>query len=80
MDLRTARSIFARHSADFVVAYVFGSVATGSADEHSDIDVILVRDTALPFFDHLHPGGAGGDARRGGPLLRQAGGLHGTAD
>ena len=29
----------------------FGSVAAGSAGEHSDIDVILVRDTALPFFD-----------------------------
>lgn len=53
MDLRTAKSIFARHRADFVVAYLFGSVATGSADEHSDIDVILVRDTALPFFDRI---------------------------
>ena len=53
VDLRTAKSIFARHSADFVVAYVFGSVATGRADEHSDIDVILVRDTALPFFDRV---------------------------
>ena len=53
MDLRTANSIFARHRADFVVAYVFGSVATGSADEHSDVDAILVRDTALPFFDRV---------------------------
>ena len=53
VDLRTAKSIFARHSADFVVAYVFGSVAAGSADEHSDIDVILVRNTALPFFDRV---------------------------
>ena len=53
VDLRTAKSIFARHSADFVVAYVFGSVAAGSADEHSDIDVILVRHTALPYFDRV---------------------------
>ena len=53
MDLRAAQSIFARHGADFILAYVFGSVATGRADEHSDIDVILVRDTALPFFDRV---------------------------
>ena len=53
MDLRTAKSIFTRHSTDFIVAYVFGSVAVGGADEHSDIDVILVRHTALPYFDRV---------------------------
>ena len=53
VDLRTAKSIFARHSADFVVAYGFGSVATGRADEHSDIDVIVVRHTTQPFFDRV---------------------------
>lgn len=53
MDLSTAKSIFARHSDIFREAYVFGSVAAGTADEHSDIDVILVRDTRLPFFDRI---------------------------
>ena len=53
MDLDAAKSIFARHADDFRVAYVFGSVAAGTADEHSDIDVIVVRDTALPFFDRV---------------------------
>ena len=48
-----AKSIFARHADQFIAAYVFGSVAAGSADEHSDIDVILVRDTALPYFDRV---------------------------
>lgn len=53
MNLDTAKAIFARHADKFIAAYVFGSVAAGTADEHSDIDVILVRDTALPFFDRV---------------------------
>ena len=53
MNLDTAKAIFARHADQFITAYVFGSVAAGTADEHSDIDVILVRDTALPFFDRI---------------------------
>ena len=53
VDLDAAKSIFARYANDFRVAYVFGSVAAGTADEHSDIDVVLVRDTALPFFDRV---------------------------
>ncbi len=53
MDLRAAEAIFARHSDAFLEAYVFGSVAAGTADEHSDVDVILVRDTPLPFFDRI---------------------------
>ena len=53
MDLDTAKAVFARHADKFITAYVFGSVADGTADEHSDIDVILVRDTGLPFFDRI---------------------------
>ena len=53
MNLDTAKAIFARHADKFIAAYVFGSVAAGTSDEHSDIDVILVRDTALPFFDRV---------------------------
>ena len=53
MDLDTAKAIFARHAHRFVTAYVFGSVAAGAADEHSDVDVILVRETDRPFFDRV---------------------------
>ena len=53
VNLDTAEAIFTRHADKFIIAYVFGSVAAGTADEHSDIDVILVRDTALPFFDRV---------------------------
>ena len=53
MNLDTAKAIFARHTDKFITAYVFGSVAAGTADEQSDIDIILVRDTALPFFDRI---------------------------
>ena len=53
MDLAAASAIFARYAHQFVVAYVFGSVAAGTADEHSDIDVIVVRHTTQPFFDRV---------------------------
>jgi predicted nucleotidyltransferase len=33
----------------FIRAYVFGSVARGEQDEYSDIDIIMVRATELPF-------------------------------
>jgi predicted nucleotidyltransferase len=32
---------------------VFGSIARGDQDEYSDVDILLVRDTQLPFFDRL---------------------------
>ena len=53
VDLADASAIFTRYADRFVVAYVFGSVAAGTADEHSDIDVIVVRHTTQPFFDRL---------------------------
>lgn len=33
--------------------YLFGSVARGEDDELSDIDVVVIKRTALPFFDRL---------------------------
>jgi predicted nucleotidyltransferase len=33
--------------------YLFGSWARGEADELSDLDLVVVADTALPFFDRL---------------------------
>jgi hypothetical protein len=31
--------------------YLFGSWARGEADELSDIDLVVIKDTSLPFFD-----------------------------
>jgi predicted nucleotidyltransferase len=33
--------------------YIFGSWARGEADELSDLDLVVVSETALPFFDRL---------------------------
>ncbi|MDA1349917.1 MAG: nucleotidyltransferase domain-containing protein [Chloroflexi bacterium] len=34
-------------------AIVFGSYARGEADEYSDLDLIIVANTARPFFERL---------------------------
>lgn len=33
--------------------YLFGSHARGEGDEDSDVDVVVIQETALPFFDRL---------------------------
>lgn len=33
--------------------YLFGSWARGEADDLSDLDLVVVADTMLPFFDRL---------------------------
>jgi predicted nucleotidyltransferase len=33
--------------------YLFGSYARGEADEDSDVDLVVIQDTSLPFFDRL---------------------------
>ena len=53
MELSAVRQILQRHSPLFRRAYIFGSVATGEGDEHSDVDLIVVRETKLPFFDRV---------------------------
>src|SRR5574341_2204861 len=35
-------------------AIVFGSHARGEADEWSDLDLVIVADTGLPFLDRFH--------------------------
>lgn len=46
--------------------YLFGSWARGEEDELSDLDVVVIKGTALPFFDRLRevarllPAGTGG--------------------
>lgn len=34
-------------------AYVFGSYAQGSADRHSDLDVLIVHETERPFLERF---------------------------
>jgi predicted nucleotidyltransferase len=45
--------ILCRHAHLFRRAYVYGSVACSSQDEASDVDLVLIRETSLPFFDRL---------------------------
>lgn len=53
MNLAAASECLARFRYLYREAYLFGSVAHGTEDEHSDVDLVLVRDTALPFFDRI---------------------------
>ena len=53
MDLPTAQSIFERHLECFVEVYIYGSVARGVEDGHSDIDVLVVRETEALLFDRM---------------------------
>ncbi len=53
MELSSVRRVLLTHAHLFQRAYVYGSVAKGRADEHSDVDLILIRETALPFFDRV---------------------------
>ena len=46
-------SCLALHDHLFKEAYLYGSVARGTEDEHSDVDLVLIRDTSLPFFDRI---------------------------
>lgn len=53
MDLEEVKAVLSRHRHLFREAYVHGSVARGTQDEHSDVDLVLVRDTSQPFFDRI---------------------------
>lgn len=53
MVLADVRAVLDRHARLFRRAYVYGSVARGTQDEASDVDLVLIRDTGLPFFDRL---------------------------
>ena len=53
MDLQRALECLARHGDMYRRAYLYGSVLRGTQDERSDVDLILIRDTALPFFDRI---------------------------
>ncbi|MBT3272031.1 MAG: nucleotidyltransferase domain-containing protein [Spirochaetales bacterium] len=53
MNLQAAEAALRSHKSDFTEAYIFGSVANESTDEYSDLDLLLVRETKLPFFDRI---------------------------
>jgi predicted nucleotidyltransferase len=38
--------------------YLFGSHARGEADEHSDVDLVVIKESELPFFDRLREAAA----------------------
>ena len=50
-DLDELRRRLGPHLAGARKAIVFGSVARGDADAGSDLDLIIVADTARPFFE-----------------------------
>jgi predicted nucleotidyltransferase len=51
--LTQVQETLSRHSSLFLWAYIYGSVARGTDDEASDVDLILVRRTQAPFFDRI---------------------------
>jgi uncharacterized protein len=53
VEIQKVKEILSRHAALFRRAYIYGSVARGEADEYSDVDLILVRDTQRDFFDRV---------------------------
>jgi predicted nucleotidyltransferase len=52
-DLAELRRRLAPHLTRARKAIVFGSVARGDADAWSDLDLIIVADTARPFFERF---------------------------
>ena len=42
-----------KHSNLFLRAYIYGSTINNSQDDFSDVDILLVRETHLSFFDRL---------------------------
>jgi len=37
----------------YIEAYIYGSVARGEEDRHSDLDIVVVRETEAAFFDRM---------------------------
>jgi predicted nucleotidyltransferase len=50
-DLDVLKQRLAPHLGRARLAIVFGSVARGDADEWSDLDLVIVADTARPFLE-----------------------------
>jgi predicted nucleotidyltransferase len=52
-DLEQLRRHIAPHVRRARTVIAFGSVARGNADDRSDLDLIIVADTARPFFERF---------------------------
>lgn len=65
-DARIRRLVGALRAYEPESVHLFGSWARGEADELSDLDVVVIKRTAAPFFDRLRevakllPAGMGG--------------------
>ena len=53
MNLQEVTSLLESHSYMYQDAYIFGSVARGTQDEYSDVDIIMIRNKALLCFDRI---------------------------
>jgi predicted nucleotidyltransferase len=53
VTLDHVRRTLEHHAHLFTRAYVFGSTVRGDEDPYSDVDLILVRETRLEFFDRI---------------------------
>jgi len=51
--------------------YLFGSLARGGADELSDVDLVIIKHTAEPFWDRLREASRlfSGTIRKGADIL-----------
>jgi predicted nucleotidyltransferase len=53
ITLEEVKAVLRGHSADFIRVYLFGSIINGDQDEYSDVDLVVIRHTTLPFFDRI---------------------------
>ena|SRR3989304_7205433 len=53
MTLKQVKGILEKHSSQFILAFIYGSLARGEQDSYSDVDLILLRNTQREFFDRI---------------------------
>lgn len=53
ITLEEVKAVLRSHSADFIRVYLFGSIVQGDQDEYSDVDLVVIRRTTLPFFERI---------------------------
>ncbi len=53
MNLDEVTATLKKHSDLFNRAYIFGSITRVRHDEHSDIDIVLIRETDRAYFDRI---------------------------
>ena len=53
MKLKSVKKVLNNYSHLFIKAYIYGSTIIGNQDEYSDVDLILVRETSLDFFNRI---------------------------